>query len=71
MRICIVECEVYDKKHKKTYDTHGREYNNYYIKITDGNYIVDQWIEISKENYEKDGNNIRFYAFDQAESIFF
>ena len=67
----IIECEIYDKKHNQTQDTDGTVYDNYYIKITDGNYIVDQWIKIPKEKYEQDDNNVRFYVFDQTGNEYF
>ena len=46
-------------------------YNNYYIKITDGNYIVNEWIEIPKEKYNKDDNKVKFYVFDKTGSEYF
>lgn len=67
----IVECKIYDKKHNQTQNVAGTIHDNYYIKITDGNYIVDQWIKIPKEKYEQDGNNVKFYVFDQTESEYF
>lgn len=44
-------CYIYDKKIVKTSDTNGMSYTSYYIKITDKNYVVDKWIEVSKETY--------------------
>lgn len=67
----IVKCEVYDKKHNRTQDTNGTVYDNYYIKITDGNYIVDQWIEIPKDKYEQYSNYVSFYVFDQTGNDYF
>ena len=67
----VVECKIYDKKYKKTQDTAGTVYNNYYVKITDGNYIVNQWVEISKEKYEQNNNDIRVYIFDKTDSEYF
>ncbi|MCI8309348.1 MAG: hypothetical protein HFJ45_03925 [Clostridia bacterium] len=68
----IVECQVYDKKYFRTQDTDLTIHDNYYIKITDGNYIVNQWIEISKVNYKQEDNYIvRFYVFDETGSEYF
>ena len=67
----IVECEIYDKKHNQTQDTGGTVYDNHYIKITDGNYIVDQWIEIPKEKYEQGSNKVKFYVFDKTGNEYF
>lgn len=68
----IVECKVYDKKHNQTQDTDGTVFDNYYIKITDGNYIVGQWIKIPKEKYKQEDNYIvKFYVFDQTGSEYF
>lgn len=67
----IVECEIYDKKYNQTQDVDGTVYNNYYIKITDGNYIVNEWIEIPKEKYNKDDNKVKFYVFDKTGSEYF
>lgn len=68
----IIECEVYDKKNNQTQDSNGRVYDNYYIKITDGNYIVDQWIKIPKEKYSQEDNyTVKFYVFDEYGSDYF
>lgn len=67
----IVECEIYDKKNDRTQDADGTIYDNYYIKITDGNYIVDEWIKIPKEKYEQDSNSVKFYVFDETGSEYF
>ena len=49
-----------------------KKLHNYYIKITDGNYIVNQWIEIPKVNYKQEDNYIvRFYVFDETGSEYF
>jgi len=68
----IVECKVYDKKHNLSGDPDGTVSDNYYIKITDGNYIVDQWIKIPKEKYKQEDNyTVKFYVFDKTGSDYF
>lgn len=67
----IVECEIYDKKYNHGQDQDGTIYDIYYIKITDGNYIVDEWIEIPKEKYKQDSNYVRFYVFDKTGNEYF
>ena len=61
----IVECEIYDKK------ISNGESVYYYIKITDGNYVVDQWIEVPKNIYEQEDKKIQFYIFDKTGSDIF
>ena len=68
----IVECKVYDKKNVQSQDPDGTLYDNYYIKITDGNYIVDQWIKIPKENYKQENDyTVKFYVFDKTGNEYF
>lgn len=68
----IVLCEIYDKHHRTNRYVDGPDENKYYIKITDGNYIVDQWIEIPKEKYIQENNNIlELYVFDKNASDYF
>ena len=67
-----VDCKVYDKKITTASDNKGNKYDCYYIKITDGNYIVDQWIQISKEKYKQENNyDIKVYIFDKTGSDYF
>lgn len=47
-----VECFIFDKRCCDTQDTDGHSSKCYEIKITDGNYIVNEWIEVDKTIYE-------------------
>ena len=67
----IVNAKIYDKKHIQSQDTDFTVHDDYYIKITDGNYIVDQWIEIPEEKYEQNSNDVKFYVFDKTGNEYF
>ena len=67
----LVECQVYDKKIDTSGGADGSVEINHYIKITDGNYIVDQWIKIPKEKYEQNLTNVLFYVFDKTGNEYF
>ena len=46
-----IPCYLFDKKYESSSDTVGKHYDNYYVKITDKEYIVNDWIEVSEEIY--------------------
>ena len=69
--VYIVKCEIYDRKHESSTDTSDILSDDYYIKITDGNYVVDEWIETTKEIYERDSKNISIYIFDKTGKYYF
>ena len=61
----IVKCEVYDRKHIE-------EDSDYYrIRISDGDNVVNQWIDIPKDRYEKKEKIVEFYVFDKTASDIF
>ena len=49
----IVKCTSFDKKNYSDEDKH-----HYKVKITDGNYVVDQWIELPENIYNQDSYQI-------------
>lgn len=49
--IYYVNCYSYDKKIDQSSDANGNVDVKYYIKVTDHNYILNQWLQVSKEIY--------------------
>lgn len=60
----LAECKIYDRNTISSDD--GKDY---YVKLTDGNYIVDEWISIPEHLYKQ--NDVRVYIFDKTGSDYF
>ena len=63
-------CIVYDKKEIREYDE-GTTITYNYIKITDGKYIVDEWIFVPKDLYKPNLDKVEIYIFDNRASDVF
>lgn len=65
----VVNAAIFDKKNERVDDGDFGSVQNYYIKITDGNFVVNQWFKVSKEVYNKD--KVTIYIFDKYASDYF
>lgn len=65
----MVSASIFDKKNERVDDGDFGSVQNYYIKVTDGMFVVNQWIKVSKEVYNKD--RVTIYIFDKYASDYF
>lgn len=65
----IVNASIFDKKNEKVSDGDFGSVHNFYIKVTDGKFIVNQWFKVPKEVYNKD--KVKIYIFDKYASDYF
>lgn len=62
----IVECKIYDRKYSNADDN-----TYFYVKITDGNYIVNQWISVTKKKYEQENDDIILYVLNKTADLIY
>lgn len=65
----MVSASIFDKKNERVDDGNFGSVQNYYIKVTDGMFAVNQWIKVPKEVYGK--NEVMIYIFDKYASDYF
>lgn len=68
----FIECKIYDKKQAVFSKMAGATHQYYYVKITDGNYILNEWLEVPKKVYLKNNSSIKIYFLSgvEGEKIF-
>ena len=65
----MVSASIFDKKNERVDDGDFGSVHNFYIKVTDGKFIVNQWFKVPKEVYNKD--KVTIYIFDKYASDYF
>lgn len=65
----MVSASIFDKKNERVDDGDFGSVQNYYIKVTDGMFVVNHWIKVPKEVYNKD--RVTIYIFDKYASDYF
>lgn len=71
-KIYVADCYEYDRKTERYKEYYGPDVDNrkvyytlYFIKITDGNYLVNKWFPVSAEQYNKANIAVKLYLSDE------
>lgn len=59
--IYIIECKIYDIKVIPYIGKDGNKYVGRYVKITDGNYVLNEWIEVTGRKYIERSKYTKIY----------
>ena len=68
--VFVVNGKFFDKKNHITADTNGITTHHFEVKLTDGNWVANKWIEIKEEIYEN-CNEIDLLVFNNNRKDFY